>query len=200
MELCAKNTEKETVTQSMKQYLEIAKIINTHGIRGDLKLDLWCDSAETIKKIKVLYLDEAGTKPVTIRDVRMHGRFCLLRIDGIHTPEEGAAYKERVLYADRDDIPRADGDFFIADLVGTPVIDADTGAVYGKLTNIIENPANDLYEVRTKKGPVYIPAVKQFLVKLDPPTGIYVRPIPGMFTDAVWNDGKSDGPEPEDAP
>ncbi|MBQ7983237.1 MAG: 16S rRNA processing protein RimM [Clostridia bacterium] len=184
----------------MKQYLEIAKIINTHGIRGDLKLDLWCDSPETLKKIKVLYLDEAGTKPVTIRDVRMHGRFCLLRIDGINTPEEGAAYKERVLFANRDDIPRADGDFFIADLVGTPVIDADTGAVYGKLANIIENPANDLYEVRTKKGPVYIPAVKQFLVKLDPPTGIYVRPIPGMFTDAVWNDGKSDGPEPEDTP
>ena len=50
----------------MKQYLEIAKIINTHGIRGDLKLDLWCDSPDTVKHIKTLYLDDAGKKPVSI--------------------------------------------------------------------------------------------------------------------------------------
>lgn len=182
----------------MKQYLEIAKIINTHGIRGDLKLDLWCDSPDTLKKIKTLYLDDAGKASVTISDVRMHGRFCLLKIAGVENPEEGAKYKERVLYAARKDIPLADGDYFIADLIGTPVLDADTGVKYGMLSNIIENPANDLYEVRTKKGPVYIPAVRQFLVKLDPPTGIYIRPIPGMFTEAVWNDGKKDGPEPNE--
>ncbi len=182
----------------MKQYLEIAKIINTHGIRGDLKLDLWCDSPDTVKKIKTLYLDDAGRQPVSISDVRMHGRFCLLRIKGVENPEDGAKYKERVLYAAREDIPLPDGDFFIADMIGTPVIDADSGVKYGTLTNIIENPANDLYEVRTKKGMVYLPAVKQFLVRLDPPTGIYVRPIPGMFTEAVWNDGKSDGPEPNE--
>lgn len=182
----------------MKQYLEIAKIINTHGIRGDLKLDLWCDSPDTVKKIKTLYLDDAGRQPVSISDVRMHGRFCLLRIKGVENPEDGAKYKERVLYAAREDIPLPDGDFFIADMIGTPVIDADSGVKYGTLTNIIENPANDLYEVRTKKGMVYLPAVKQFLVRLDPPTGIYVRPIPGMFTEAVWGDGKSDGPEPNE--
>ena len=146
--------------------------------------------------MKNLYLDEAGQKPVSISDVRMHGRFCLLRIAGVENPEDGAKYKERILYASRDDIPLADGDFFISDMIGTPVIDADNGIKYGILTNIIENPANDLYEVRTKKGPVYLPAVKEFLIRLDPPNGIYVRPIPGMFWDAVWNDGQKDSPEP----
>lgn len=178
----------------MKAYLEIAKIINTHGIRGDLKLDLWCDSPDTLKRIRTLYLDDAGTLPVSVSDIRMHGRFCLLKIAGIDNPEDGAKYKERVLYAAREDIPLADGDFFIVDLIGTPVIDADNGTVYGTLVNIIENPANDLYEVRTKKGSVYIPAVAQFVIRLDPPTAVYVRPIPGMFTEAVWNDGKNDGP------
>ena len=182
----------------MKQYLEIAKIINTHGIRGDLKLDLWCDSPETVKHIKTLYLDDAGKTPVSISDVRMHGRFCLLRIAGINTPEDGVKYKERVLYASREDIPLDNGEFFIADMIGTPVIDADSGVKYGTLSNIIENPANDLYEVRTKKGSVYLPAVKQFLIKLDPPNGIYVRPIPGMFTEAVWNDAADDKEPQED--
>lgn len=182
----------------MKAYLEIAKIINTHGIRGDLKLDLWCDSPATLKKIKTLYLDDAGKQPVSVSDIRMHGRFCLLKIAGIETPEDGAKYKERVLYASREDIPLAEGDFFIVDLIGTPVIDADNGTKYGTLVNIIENPANDIYEVRTKKGPVYIPAVPQFVIRLDPPTGVYVRPIPGMFTEAVWNDGRGEGPEPNE--
>ena len=182
----------------MKAYLEIAKIINTHGIRGDLKLDLWCDSPATLKKIKTLYLDDSGKQPVSVSDIRMHGRFCLLKIAGIDNPEDGVKYKERVLYAAREDIPLADGDFFIVDLIGTPVIDADNGTKYGTLVNIIENPANDIYEVRTKKGPVYIPAVAQFVIRLDPPTGIYVRPIPGMFTEAIWNDGRGEGPEPNE--
>ena len=182
----------------MKQYLEIAKIINTHGIRGDLKLDLWCDSPDTIKRIRTLYLDEEGKTPVSISDVRMHGKFCLLRIAGVENPEDGARYKERILYAHRDDIPRAAGEYFIADLIGMPVIDADTGVRYGTLTNVIDNPANALYEVRTKKGPVYIPAVKEFLISLDPPAGIYVRPIPGMFSEAVWHDDRSDGPAHEE--
>lgn len=182
----------------MKAYLEIAKIINTHGIRGDLKLDLWCDSPATLKKIKTLYLDDSGKQPVSVSDIRMHGRFCLLKIAGIDNPEDGAKYKERVLYAAREDIPLADGDFFIVDLIGTPVIDADNGTKYGTLVNIIENPANDIYEVRTKKGPVYIPAVAQFVIRLDPPTGIYVRPIPGMFTEAIWNDGRGEGSEPNE--
>ncbi|MBQ8577590.1 MAG: 16S rRNA processing protein RimM [Clostridia bacterium] len=179
----------------MKEYLEIAKIINTHGIHGDMKLELWCDSPDTIKKIKTLYLDENGTKSLSVHDGRMHGKFLLLKADGIDNPEDAAKYKERILYAHRDDIPKKDGDFFVVDLIGTPVIDADNGTVYGILSDIIENPANDLYEVKTKKGPVYLPAVKQFLIKLDPPDGIYVRPIPGMFTEAVWNDGKSDTPD-----
>ncbi len=179
----------------MKQYLEIAKIINTHGIHGDMKLELWCDSPDTMKKIRKLYLDENGTAALSVYDKRMHGRFMLLRAEGIDTPEDAAKYKERVLYAHRDDIPKKDGDFFVVDLIGTPVIDADNGTVYGVLDDIIENPANDLYAVRTKSGTVYLPAVKQFLIKLAPPTGIYVRPIPGMFTEAVWNDGKGDTEE-----
>lgn len=184
----------------MKQYLEIAKIINTHGIHGDLKLELWCDSPAVIKRIRTLYLNEAGTESLSVYDARMHGKFLLLKARGITNPEDGARYRGTVLYADRADIPKKDGDFFIVDLIGTPVIDADNGTVYGTLSDIIENPANDLYEVKTKNGPVYLPAVRQFLVRLDPPAGIYVRPIPGMFTEAVWNDGNAPDGETEDRP
>lgn len=178
----------------MKQYLEIARVINTHGIHGDMKLELWCDGPQTIKHINTLYFDENGTHSIQVKEARMHGKFLLLRAKGIDTPEEAAKYKEHILYANRDDIPLKDGDFFIADLIGTPVIDADTGITYGVLSDVIDNPANDLYAVETKQGTVYLPAVKPFIIRLDPPTGIYVRPIPGMFTEAVWNDEKANTP------
>ena len=181
------------IMNGQKQFLEIAKIINTHGIRGDVKLELWCDSPDTLKKMKKLYFDAAGTKPVAISGARMHGKFMLLHLAGIETPEDADRYRETVLYADRDDVPKGKDDCFIADLIGVPVIDADTGEVYGTLSDVLENPANTLYEVKTKKGTVLLPAVKSFIIRLDPPTGVYVRPIPGMFTEAVFEDGGEDG-------
>ena len=164
--------------KQLQQYLEIAQIVNTHGVRGDLKLIYWCDSCDTIKKLKTLYFDPNGCKPIQISNVRPYGKFVLLRASGINTPEEGAKYKEQILYANRDDIKLNDGDFFIVDLIGTPVIDAeDPTLIYGTLSNVIDNPANSLYEIKTKSGSVLIPAVNEFIIRLDPPNGIYIRPI-----------------------
>ncbi len=179
----------------MKQYLEIAKIINTHGIRGDMKLDIWCDGPETIKALSTLYLTDTGERPLSVSDGRMHGKFMLIHAEGIDTPEEAAKYKGKTLYANRDHIPLAKGACFIADLIGLPVVDADTGTVYGTLTDVTENPANDLYEVKTKTQTVLIPAIPQFVRRVDAEEGIFVTPIPGMFTEAVWHDGDapSDG-------
>ncbi len=177
----------------MKQYLEIARIVGTHGIKGDVKLELWCDSPDTMKKIKTLYLNEDGTHAVAISNPRMHGKAMLAHLFGIEDPETAATYRGKILYADRNDVPRGENDVFIADLIGLPVIDADILVTYGKLRDVIENPANDLYEVQTRTGSVFIPAVAQFIDRLDIESGIYVRPIPGMFEDAVWHDEKSEG-------
>ncbi len=174
------------MNQNRQQYLEIAKIVNTHGIKGDVKLQLWCDSPDIMKKIKTLYLSQDGSQPVKISGARMHGSFMLLHIAGIETPEEATHYKNHILYADRDDVPKEKDACFIADLIGTPVIDADTNNVLGVLEDVLENPANALYVVRTPTGEtVLLPAVPAFILRLDPPEGIYVRPIPGFFPETA---------------
>lgn len=176
----------------MKQYLEIAKIVGTHGVKGDVKLEIWCDSPNTIKKIKTLYFSEDGARAVAISNLRMHGKAMLAHLAGYENPEEAASLRGKILYANRDDVPHGKNEVFIADLIGLPVIDSDTGAVYGTLRDVIENPANNLYEIKTRTGTVLIPAVAEFIVKLDIESGIYIRPIPGMFTNAVWHDEKSE--------
>lgn len=54
----------------MKQYLEVGKINNTHGIKGEMKLELWCDDIDYLRQFKVLYLDDKGEKAVEVLSVR----------------------------------------------------------------------------------------------------------------------------------
>ena len=89
--------------------------------------------------------------------------------------------KNKLLYAKREDFKLEDGEFFIADLIGIDVLDADTGKKYGVLKEIINRGASDIYVVATDNGEAMIPAVDEFIISIDINEGIFVRPISGMF-------------------
>ena len=75
-----------------------------------------------------------------------------------------------------------EGGALIADMIGLPVLDADSGRLYGHLADVQPSPAADLYELRTPGGKaVLLPAVPAFLDRIDIEAGIYIRPIPGFF-------------------
>ncbi len=174
------------MSQPPKPCLEIARVCNTHGVRGDLKIEMWCDSEETIRSLRRLYLSPDGDTPIAISHVRMHGRFLLLHADGWESPEDAAALKGRILYAKRDDLHLPEGSHFIADLIGLPVLDDETGEIYGTLHDVLDYPAGPIYEVRTETRKVLIPAVPEFIRSVKPEEGIRIKPIPGMFTEAVF--------------
>ena len=110
--------------------------------------------------------------------------FVLLHLEGIDTIEAAIALKETPIYALREDIPLKKGSYFLADIIGLPVIDADTGRLYGHLAEVNPMPASDMYTIKTPDGQeVLFPAVKEFLVKVDTEKGIYIRPIKGFFAD-----------------
>ena len=89
--------------------------------------------------------------------------------------------KNKTLYAKRSDFKLDDGEFFLADMIGLDVIDADNGRVYGKLVEIINRGASDIYVVNTENGERMIPAVDQFIISVDIQKGVLVRPIEGML-------------------
>ena len=91
------------------------------------------------------------------------------------------ALKGTVVYADREDFELEEGDYFIADIIGCDVIDADNGTVYGKLSEVVNRGASDIYVVKTEKGESMIPAVDEFIDRVEVGKAIYVRPISGMF-------------------
>ena len=74
-----------------------------------------------------------------------------------------------------------EGSVFIADMIGLPVIDSNTGKAYGTLKDVNNLGASDLYVITTENGERMIPAVPEFVQKVDIESGIYVTPIPGLL-------------------
>lgn len=164
------------------QYLECGKIINTHGIKGGLKLESWCDTPEELASLRKVYLKCGATyKEYKVRRSSVFKQFVLLELSGINDIDVAMTLKGRVVFADRADISIDEGAYFIADIIGLPVIDVESGREIGKLCDVLNLGASDLYEVSTENGKKLIPAVPEFIKEIDPERGIFVALIEGML-------------------
>lgn len=168
-----------------KEFLEIGKIVGTHGVRGELRVEPWCDAPSFLTKRKTLYWDAAGTRPVRVRSARAHKTLVLLSLEGVDTVETADTLRGKILYVARGDIHLPEGRFFIQDLIGLSVFDADSGRRYGTLSDVFATGANDVYEIRDDAGKTYLfPAVADMLVRTDLDAGrMEIRPIRGIFDD-----------------
>lgn len=169
-------------TVNEKKYLECGKIVNTHGVKGAVKIESWCDSPEILADLPCVYFKKGDSYEK--RDVLSSSvmkRHVLATLEGINDVDVAMTLKETVVYAERDDIPLEEGDYFIIDLVGLPVIDADNGTEYGTISDVFNAGASDIYTVKTANGDRMIPAVPEFVINIDLEKGIFVRPIEGMF-------------------
>ncbi len=173
----------------MKQaYLECGKIINTHGFRGTVKLESWCDTPEILAGLKRVYFSQDGAfVPRRVLHASVFKQFVLMDIEGVTTEDAANALRESVIYASRKDIPLGEGDHFIVDMIGLEVKDADSGEKLGKLVDVNQRGAVDLYVVRTATGDHMVPAVPAFVIKIDVNDAIYIRPIPGLLDGGAEN-------------
>ena len=165
-----------------KRFLEAGKIVGTHGVRGDLKVQSWCDSPEVLCDFDTLYLDE--NTPVSVKKAQVHKNVVLMHLTGVDTVEAAEALRGRVLHLDRDDVDLPDDLVFIQDILGFAVYDRRTDSEVGKLRDVITaNPAHDMYEIKRPDGRLaYVPASKPFLEGIDMDAGvIYIRSIEGLL-------------------
>lgn len=168
----------------LKKYLEAGQVVGTHGVRGDLRVKPWCDSAAFLARFRTLYLD-AGQTPVRVRAAHVVKNMLVLRLDGVDSVERADLLRGRVLYFDRADAHLPPGRYFMDDLIGLGVYDADTFVYYGRLTEILRTGANDVYRVTSMDHKNYLlPAVPEMVRQIDLKKGrILVRPIKGIFDD-----------------
>lgn len=169
-----------------KRFLEAGKIVNTHGISGEVKVMPWCDGAEMLCEFKTLYTDQAGKNPVEIVSARVHKNMAVLRIAGVDDVDSANALRGTVLYFDREAVELPKGCYFITDLLGLSVVDADSGEEYGILCDVTQTGANDVYHVDAGEGKtLLVPAIPDVIDRVDLDGGILlIRPLKGMFDDA----------------
>ena len=173
----------------MKQaYLECGKVINTHGFRGTVKLECWCDSPEILADLPYVYILKGSTYcPLRVLRASVFRQFVLADLEGVDSEERANALRNTVLFAAREDIPTEEGDHFIVDLIGLPVKHAESGEVLGTLVDVNTRGARDLYIVRTQTGDYMVPAVEQFVDRIDVDDAVYILPIPGLLDGGAEN-------------
>ena len=145
-----------------QQYLEIGKITNVHGLMGEVKVLPWADSPDFLCRFKTLYVDEAHW-PVQVERARVHKNMVILKLKDITDVNGALALRNAVLYIDRKDADLPEGAFFLADLMGMEVREAETGKVLGKIADVLTLPANNVYVVRGGEREWMIPAVDEFI-------------------------------------
>lgn len=166
-----------------KEFLECGKIIGAHGVRGLVKVESWCDTPKVLAAQKrVFFAEKDGTyKEATVLTASVSGPLVLMSLATVADRECAQGLKNTVLYLNRHDIPKRAGAHFLQDLIGIPVIDAQTGKVYGKVKDITDAVRSRLYVIETEGGEVLLPDVKEFIKDIDEERGIFITPIPGFF-------------------
>ena len=166
-----------------KMYLEGGKVLGPHGVRGVLKIEVWCDSPKVLAKQKRVFLadKDGGYEERRVASASAAGNLVLMSIEGVEDRDIAVSMKNTVIYLHRDDIPVAKGQMLLADMIGLAVIDANTGAEYGEITEVTDVPRGLLYTIKTPTGDVYYPSGKEFIKEIDEEKGMFITPIPGFF-------------------
>ena len=164
----------------MEQYLEVGKITNVHGIMGEVRVQPWADSPEFLCRFKTLYVDKTHW-PIQVERARVHKNMVILKFQGVTDVPSALSMRNAILYIDRKDADLPEGTFFLADLYGLEVRDAQSGQVLGKVADVLTLPANNVYVVRGGERELMIPAVPQFIAETNPEGGyLRVNLIEGM--------------------
>lgn len=172
----------------MYEHLQIGEIVNTHGIKGEIKVIPLTDDPTRFENLDWIYLDKKGILEIyNIAGVKYVKNMVILKLEGIDNPDEAEALKGSFLLIDRKNaIKLPENSYFICDLIGMQVQD-DNGVVLGKLNNILQTGSNDVYVVRKENGSeILIPALKSVVREVSIQTGIMKVTIPeGLLDDEI---------------
>ena len=159
-----------------KQYIEAGRIVNTHGVAGEVKIEVWLDSPQFLKSFKRCFIDR---REVKLLSARVHKSFLIVKLEGVEDVNAAMALKGRTVFIDRADARLPKGAFFLQDIIGASVVD-ESGSEIGKLVDVMETPASNVYVVKGEREHL-IPAVPEFVMSTDADNGIItVHLIEGM--------------------
>jgi 16S rRNA processing protein RimM len=148
-------------------YLAIGFLRRPHGVSGEIIMDVHTDFPERIKAGRKVYIGEKY-EAATFGSVRVHGDGLLVSLRGYDTPETVGLFRNQWVYVKARDVPPLpEGQHYKYELIDLDVVD-DNGNVLGKLAEILETGANDVYIVRDETGKeILLPAIPSVILNVD---------------------------------
>ena len=165
-------------------FLEAGKIVNVHGLRGEVKIMPWCDGPDFLCEFDYLYLDKNGNRELEVEKARVFKNMVIAKFRDVDTVENAEKLREKVLYISRDDVELDEDTYFIKDLIGIRVIDDETEKEYGVIKDVFQTGANDVYTVRNNEKEYLVPAIADVIISTDIDNKLMrIRPLKGLLED-----------------
>lgn len=160
------------------ELIEIGQICNTHGIRGEVKLNPWTDDLYDLLELEVLYLKD-GTV-LHVESARVHKNTVIFKFREVENMNAAEKMRGTTIYTEKTPLP--EGRYYIKDLIGLTAVD-ENGA-FGKLTDVFNTGANDIYEIKTNDGKtLYVPVIEGVIGDVDLENGTIFVTIPEGLED-----------------
>jgi 16S rRNA processing protein RimM len=158
----------------MREFISIGQIINTHGLKGEIKIFPLTDDIRRFRKLNEVYIDKTINKIVWCK---LQADKVILKIEGIDTIEEAQKLKDKYIEVKREDaVELSEGEYFIADIIGCTVYD-ENKIELGKVYDVIQTPSNDVYWVKGNTE-ILIPALKHIVISISTENKeIIIKPI-----------------------
>ena len=162
----------------MKRFLEAGRLNSPRGLKGEIRFDCWCDAPEFLSGVEKLYLDPDGKRALFVERLLPHLGTVIFK----EYPDRTAvsALTGRTVWFDREDIVLPEGSWFNDDLIGTPVKDARSGMIIGKLREVEERGGRTLWHIAEGGREFLFPAVHEMILSVRPEEEIVITLIDGM--------------------
>ncbi len=149
--------------------LEVGKIINTHGLRGEVKVTVWMDSPEEFELVKTVYIKTRKEEiKLTVKNIKYQKNNIIVKFSEINDINDAEQYKNCTLYAERDELGELpEGLYYIVDLIGLDVYNEE-GEKLGIIADVFNTGANDIYDVKREgKKNLLLPAIDGVILETD---------------------------------
>lgn len=149
--------------------LEVGKIVNTHGLRGEVKVVPWTDYPEVFEDIETVYIKKKSDyERLDIAGIKYQKNNLIIRFAQLKDINEAEKYKNRVLYAERASLGELpEGVYYIADLIGLDVVKED-GEKVGVISDVFNTGSNDIYEVKREgQKNLLLPVIDDVVLNID---------------------------------
>jgi len=166
----------------MEERIKVGKITGAVGLKGEVKVYPYTDRDGRFEELDSVY---AGDQVMNIEKVRYQKNLVIVKFDGVNDRNAAEALRDRFLTIDKSELRELDEDeYFIFDLIGLEAVDPQ-GKHIGVVSDVIQNTAQDLYEIKTDDGKKHlVPAVYEIVTDINIDSGIMViDPIEGLFGD-----------------